>query len=103
MTFKYRKINQENYNKMSELLSQADWSFINSLDIDDTCLHFHETITSVIDVLSPEISLIIPANKVRRELWYTKGLMKSSKTLSTCNSIGRKETIHRHTNPVLIM
>ncbi len=66
---------------MSELLSQVDWLFINSLDIDDACLHFHET-TSVIGVVSPEINVKIPANQVRREAWDTKGLMKSSKTLS---------------------
>ena len=94
-------MNQVNYTKMPQLPTQVDWSFINAFDIvifdiDDAYLSFHETITFVIDVVSPEISVKINANILIREPWYTKGLMKSSKTLSKLYS-------HHNTNPVLII
>jgi glucose-6-phosphate isomerase len=55
-----------------------------SIDIPDTFYAydiFSDKLHDIINTISPEKTIIIPAKKVIREPWVTKGIMKSSHTL----------------------
>ncbi len=41
-------------------------------------LYYHD---NYLDVVAPDISVSIPPHKLRREHWFTRGFMRSSKTV----------------------
>ena len=51
-------------------------------DANDAYNIFSDKLHDIINTISPEKTIRIPAKKVIREPWVTKGIMKSSHTLN---------------------
>jgi len=82
LIFKKRLINNDTTRNIANAIQNKDWKYLEQLDINQAYTNFTQEITSILDRLAPEKIIKIPASQVIRDPWMTKGLIKSSKTLS---------------------
>ncbi len=79
--FQHRKLDSNACRVIRDYLTNTDWNLLNDLSVDDSFTKFSETIGELIDLFAPMQSVIIPVNRVIRQPWITKGILKSSATL----------------------
>ncbi len=100
LTFKSRKFTDETFRNMEQCLNQVDWEFLNNDNIDNAYCAFIDKLKECIDLNAPEEITSIPYNKIIREPWVTKGILKSSSVLSKLyrkkkrHEPGHEATIH---------
>ena len=82
LIFKHRPISENKLIEIRNSLHLKDWSYLNDMEISEAYTDFIKTLNSTIDRYVPEEEVIIPAKHVIRDDWMTKGLMKSSYTVS---------------------
>ncbi len=97
-----RKFTEDTYCKLQDLLGQANWNFINSLDIDGAFTTFITTITDYLDTVAPETTISIPLHKLRCEPWFTKGFMQTSKTVEKLYRKKCKQPHDYHSHKILV-
>lgn len=82
LTFKYRPSDSNTFARLKQTLSSIDWNYLDSLDSNSASAEFVERLNSIYHHCAPEREVVIPAKYIMREEWMTKGLMKSSSTLT---------------------
>ena len=78
LVFKSRKIYPENIENISERLSQYDWNNLDGMDCNSCYDLVLDRVTTCLNEECPEKITVIPYNKIIKEPWMTKGLMKSA-------------------------
>lgn len=82
LMFTHRPINSDALAQIRATLLEIDWAYLNDLDVNAAHANFTEQLHSIVHRYAPERKVVIPAKYVIREDWMTKGLMKSSVTLT---------------------
>ncbi len=92
---KTREFHDANIAKIQEKLERYDWTVLDIPNTNDAYDIFADKLHDIINTISPEKTIIIPAKKVIREPWVTKGIMKSSHTLDKLyrKTLTKKRTI----------
>ena len=73
-----RKVTIDSIQQIEKTLSEYNWDVLNVLDANDGYNLILNEITTKLNQECPEKNIIIPSNKIIREPWMTKGLIKSS-------------------------
>ena len=79
LIFNTRKINEQSIQKMNEKLSQNNWNIVNQLNCNEGYDYILNSISTVLDEVSPSKVITIPYNKIIREPWMSQGLRNSAK------------------------
>jgi hypothetical protein len=82
LTFMHRPIDSDALNRIRSAIHEIDWTYLNNLDVNSAYVDFMERLNSIIYSFAPEKKVVIPAKHVIREAWMSKGLMKSSCTMT---------------------
>jgi hypothetical protein len=102
LTFTHRPLCDEQVNKISSELKSVNWDFLQLSDTETSYNGFLEKLTNVIDKHAPVKTKTIPACKIIRDPWYSKGLLKSTKHLhrlyrKTIDKPNNDEIKHKYT------
>jgi len=82
LTFTFRPLNSNNVNTIIDELNNNNWDMLDSFeDVNESYNYFTNVVDRTIDKHAPIITKTIPASKVIRDPWYSKGLLKSSRHL----------------------
>ena len=72
-----RKLNAPNIKKINDKLQETNWEILlDNLDTDDSYKAYHETLTNILNEITPIKEYTINPNKALKEQWVTPGLMK---------------------------
>ena len=72
-----RKLDSLNISKINERIHEIDWdTLLDSQDTETSYNTYHNTISRILNEISPVKELTINPNKVIQEKWMTPGLMK---------------------------
>ena len=82
LIFKHRPMDSTALAEINATLMNTNWSYLDTLDIDTAFTEFINYLNSLINKFAPEKEVFIPAKCVIQEEWMSKGLMKSSTTLT---------------------
>ena len=82
LTFIHRPIDTNAIANINVALMNTDWSYLYNLDTDASFTEFTSYINALISKFAPEKEVVIPAKHIIRDERMTKGLMKSSNTLT---------------------
>ena len=89
--FEYRDLSDGNVKIISNFLRQIDWTYLNNLDANEAYSDLIEKLTNIMDTVTPNKTIKIPAKRIIREPWITRGIIKSS---STCDKLYKKQSGH---------
>lgn len=99
LKFKHRHLNTALINEIKLNISNTDWTFLYTLDVNTAYDLFSDKLNQLIDEIAPERTITIPPHHIIRDDWMTIGLMKSSLKL---NKMYRKCTNKPKTHPLYI-
>ena len=77
-----RQLNETSIQLIGDKIRNTNWNCLSYTDINDSYTKFSDTLSSIIDSVAPEKTTTIPASRVIRNPWMTKGLITSSRTLN---------------------
>ena len=78
ITIQSRDMKGDNINRLKSSLANIDWTFTLALpDVNQQFSRFHEILLNMIDDCCPSRTLEISNKKLIRELWITKGILRS--------------------------
>ena len=87
LIFKHRPLSNVSIERIKSALQQINWTHLQQLDINKAFKNFIEHLNCTIASYTPEKTAKIKSKYVIRNVWMTKGLMKSS---LTSNKLYRK-------------
>ena len=73
-----RDLRKEKLSSIKSQLNCIDWSVLDDLPVNDSFNWFHKRLLDIINDVCPERETNIPAKRILREPWVTKGLQKCS-------------------------
>lgn len=82
LTFQYRPIDLTALDNIATTLRNTDWTYLHDLDVNEAFADFTNQLKTTVATFAPIKTAKIPAKHVIREEWMSKGLMKSSRTLT---------------------
>jgi hypothetical protein len=82
LIFTHRPIDLTALAQIRATLLEIDWSYLNNLDVHSAYANFTEQLHSIVSNFAPEKKVVIPAKYIIREEWMSKGLIKSSITMT---------------------
>ena len=100
LIFKHRPLSNVSIRHIKSALQQINWTHLHQLDINKAFKNFTEHLNCTIASYAPEKTVKIKSKYVIRNVWMTKGLMKSSLTSNKlyrkCISKPKKHPAHIH-------
>ncbi len=78
---KFRVLNNKAVAAINKDLKRQSWQCLHSNDASEAYSSFAKTVTKVIDKHAPETTKTLSGKNIKREPWFTKGLLKSSQTV----------------------
>ena len=87
LIFKHRPLSNVSIRHIKSALQQINWTHLHQLDVNKAFKNFTEHLNCTIASYAPEKTIKIKSKYVIRNVWMTKGLMKSS---LTSNKLYRK-------------
>ena len=75
----HRPMSESNIENMLLLLREENWQILEFGSLDNAYNVFLSRLNAIIEQCAPLKTIIIPPSKVRKEPWFTKGLMQSAK------------------------
>ncbi len=93
-----RNLSAPNIEKIKSDLSTTDWTFLSTLNVEDSFKAFTEKVNMTVDKHAPLKTKVIPAKYIIRDQWMTGGLLKSSLTLDKMHKkcIGKDKDSTEH-------
>ena len=79
---KMRQFNESTIADISNAICGTDWQYLDAMDINTAYADFSVVLNNVISRMAPEKVIKIPAKRVIRDPWMTRGLITSSRTLN---------------------
>ena len=81
LQIKSRNFDNQHMGKICETLSKVDWTELEDKDLNEAYDLFTTKILNIINDISPVKTITIPAKRIIRDPWVTKGVIKSATTL----------------------
>jgi len=95
LTYKKRYMNNDIISNISNTIQNKDWNYLEHFDLNRAYSNFSEELNKIINEHAPEKLITIPFNRVIRDPWMSKGLIKSAKTLNKLHKAKlNKDKIH---------
>ena len=96
MKIKTRKLDENAISNINNDLSQKDWDFLESVNVNDGYTQFIDIINNSLDERAPEITKTIKPSHILKVPWMTSGLLKSS---ITCDKLYKKSIGYNKAHP----
>jgi hypothetical protein len=79
-------------------LQHKNWDYLHNMNTNDAYTEFANTLNNIIDNAAPEKIIKIAPSRVIRDLWMTRGLIASSRTLNKLHkkALGKPKTDAQH-------
>ena len=97
--FSCRPTDEQTLLNIHNHLANTDWSYLDTLSLNEAWDNFHRTLNNTIDQFAPLKSIRLSHKHIIRQPWMSAGLLKSSRTL---DKFYRKQIGKAHEHPAYI-
>ena len=99
-SFTYRPTNEQTLHNIYNHLSNIDWTYLNTLAINDAWTQFHNTLNNTINQYAPLKTMRLSPKQIIMQPWMSTGLVQSSRTLDKLyrKQLGKSKEHPSHIN-----